>query len=199
LKKFHDSQVNSVPNEQFLREKFDRIYQHLGKYGALFSADETRSLKQVISSAQSFIGNNTQEWVLSHGDFGLGNIKTSGSMTHIIDFENVTMTPRDYEATKFLSGIQSTVYFLYRHNRYESFSQDFLKGYETTIEPNPLNKFFYILTKIDMIAKYSEHITTPGLHINKILYTSLRNRLIASLSDWLEHIEDQIVFSFPLV
>ena len=196
LKNFHDSQVSSSPNDQFLEKKFDRLYQHLKKYGDLFTADEVSRIKKVVSSAQSFIGGHAQEWVISHGDFGLGNIKTSRATTYVIDFENVTMTPRGYEMVKFLSGLQSTIYFLFRENRYESLAQAVLNGYGTMIEPNTLNIFFYLLTKIDMIAKYSQHIAAPGLRIDKPFYALMRKSLIASLPQWLEHVEDQIVFSY---
>ena len=192
LRRFHDSQISNTPNDLFLEKKFERIQLHLEKWGHLFSHDKLKIISQIVLSARSYIDHHLLEWVISHGDFGLGNIKTSKDMTYIIDFENVTMTPRGYEVLTFLTGMQSTIYFINRQKRYQLFSNNFLQGYDLRVDPNPLNEFFYLFTKMEMIANYNKRTSVGGLRLDKAAYSYLGKRLNKSLCHWLEKRKHEI-------
>jgi len=186
LRRFHDSNISYSPDELFFQNKITRFENHVNKLGSLFEHKHIKKLDSIKQLAQAYFATNSQEWVFSHGDFGIGNIKTSSLLTYVIDFENVRMTPRGYEVVNFLSGLQSTIYFVNRKSTYKLLCDDFLRGYGTCINPNPLNTFFAQLTKLDIISNCKKQLATPGIHFGKPMYFYLEKSVIKSLRERLD-------------
>jgi hypothetical protein len=88
LRAFHDSQTTYERNDYFLRKKYEKFESHLNALKHLFTPDQVDKMNQIYDSARDYFEKDECEWVISHGDFGLDNIKKSGSTLEIIDFED---------------------------------------------------------------------------------------------------------------
>lgn len=185
LRNFHDLNIEHESNNSFIENRFRRINQQLRKLERLFKPDQINKMGTIINTAHANIKDSSIEWVTSHGDFGLGNIKISYASTYIIDFENVTKSPRGHEVINFLAGIESTIYFLYRNKLFKSFFNEFLDGYGMRFKPNPLNNFFYLLTKLDMIANYERRKSVRRISVDKFFSNYLQQEVRKTLSHWL--------------
>jgi len=84
LRAFHDTQTTYEKNDYFLRKKFEKFESHLNDLKHLFTPDQVDKMNQIYNSAREYFEKNQCEWVISHGDFGLDNIKKSGSKLEII-------------------------------------------------------------------------------------------------------------------
>lgn len=155
LRAFHDSQVLSQRNDYFLRKKFEKIEAHLAALQHLFTPTQLEKMRHVIDSARAHFETSPYQWVLSHGDFGLDNIKKSadGSL-QIIDFEDCQPAPREFDILNCLARLEYAGSFPHRPAVYQSIHGQFLQGYGMPLVHSTIYDFFYLLIKLDMLETY---------------------------------------------
>lgn len=187
LRHFHDSFTSSQNNIEFIKQKFHRSIEQTHKFENHFSNKHIRKIHSIITSADNDLQQQNHEWVISHGDFGVGNISTTDNLVYIFDFENSSMTPRGYEAIFFMSCMEATIYFLYRKRMFSWISNAFFDGYGMHFSTNTLNNFFYLLGKLETLWYYHKHHNTN--YFERTIYSNMEKQVAKSLSDWLEETE----------
>ena len=189
LRNFHDYQKNTSINENFIDWKFKKTKQHLHTLKALFSIDQINKTNLLIESARNFLKNDVCEWVLSHGDFLIGNIKLSGKTMDVIDFEDCQMAPREFDIINFITRLEYLEYFPHRKSAYQSVKIAFLNGYGKQLDmTNPLNKFLYLFVKLDMLETYHRRrkLNQTPLY-QKLIYAYFERNGLSKLQDWIEN------------
>lgn len=154
LRAFHDSQTTYEKNDYFLRKKFEKFESHLKALKHLFTPAQVDKMNQIYDSARDYFDKNDCEWVISHGDFGLDNIKKSGSTLEIIDFEDCQPAPRDFDILNCLSRLEYMGHFPHKASTFSEISHQFLDGYGFTLEKSGSHNFLYLLIKLDMLETY---------------------------------------------
>lgn len=164
LRAFHDTQTTYEKNDYFLRKKYEKFESHLNDLKHLFTPDQVDKMNQIYESAREYFDKNDCEWVISHGDYGLDNIKKSGSTLEIIDFEDCQSAPREFDVLNFLGRIEFTSYFPNRSKNYSCIRKQFLEGYGFPINlANPSASFFSLLIKLDIIESYHRRRHNPRI------------------------------------
>ena len=154
LRNFHDSKVSHTRNDYFLRKKFEKTASHMESLKPLFTVEQYRKMDIIIETAREHFSTQPCEWVISHGDFGLDNIKKSGDSLDIVDFEDCQMAPREFDQINFLSRLEYSGYFPHRQENYRKICREFLDGYGLELPVTPTYNFFYLLIKLDMLESY---------------------------------------------
>ncbi len=160
LRAFHDSQTTYQKNDYFLRKKYEKFESHLNDLKHLFTADQVDKMNQIYGSAREYFEKNDCEWIISHGDFGLDNIKKAGSMLEIIDFEDCQPAPREFDVLNCLARLEYMGRFPHRSATYKEISRQFLDGYGKPMERTPIYCFLYLLIKLDVVETYHRRRTT---------------------------------------
>ena len=164
LRVFHDTQTTYEKNDYFLRKKFEKFESHLNALKHLFTIDQVDKMNLIYDSARDYFATNKSEWVISHGDFGLDNIKKSDSTLEIIDFEDCQSAPREFDVLNFLGRIEFTSYFPNRRRSYAHITKQFLDGYGFRINlTNPSASFFSLLIELDIIESYYRRRHSPTI------------------------------------
>lgn len=162
LRAFHDSQTTYEKNDYFLRKKYEKFESHLNDLKHLFTTEQVEKMNHIHHSAKEYFEKNDCEWVISHGDFGLDNIKKSDSILEIIDFEDCQLAPREFDLLNFLGRMEFTGYFPNRNSTYAHISRQFLDGYGFSGNlKNPAAIFFDLLIKLDLIESYYRRRHSP--------------------------------------
>lgn len=128
------------------------------------------------------------EWVLSHGDFLIGNIKLSGKTMDVIDFEDCQMAPREFDIINFITRLEYLEYFPHRKSAYQSVKNAFLNGYGIQLDmSSPLNKFLYLYVKLDMLETYHRRrkLNQTPLY-QKLIYAYFERNGLIRLRKWLK-------------
>ncbi|MDD4042927.1 MAG: phosphotransferase [Anaerolineaceae bacterium] len=154
LRAFHDTQTTYEKNDYFLRKKFEKFESHLNDLKHLFTADQVDKMNQIYDSAREYFNENSCEWVISHGDFGLDNIKKSGSMLEIIDFEDCQLAPREFDVLNCIIRMDYANWFLATRHSFDLITNQFLLGYRQNMEKTELSNFLSLLIKLDMLETY---------------------------------------------
>ena len=174
LRNFHDSKVSFTRNDYFLRKKFEKDRLPHGVFKPLFKVEQYRKMDIIIETAREHFSTQPCEWVISHGDFGLDNIKRSGDSLDIVDFEDCQMAPREFDRINFLSRLEYSGYFPHRQENYRKICRAFQEGYGMELPPSPVYDFFYLLVKLDMLETYFRRRWNPACYakstINSFLF-----------------------------
>lgn len=184
LRAFHDSQVSTERNDYFLRKKFEKIEAHLAALQHLFTPAQLDKMRHMIDSARAHFESSPCQWVLSHGDFGLDNIKKSadGSL-QIIDFEDCQPAPREFDILNCLARLEYAGNFPHRPATYQAIHSQFLQGYGMELPRSPIYDFFYLLIKLDMLETYERRsIDKEGGIKQKIIFSLFRHYVIRKIS-----------------
>lgn len=170
LRAFHASQTTYERNDYFLRKKFEKFESHLNDLKHLFTPDQVDKLNRIYDSAREYIEKNDCEWVISHGDFGLDNIKKSGSTLEIIDFEDCQSAPREFDVLNCLTRLEYLGRFPHRAATYKKISDQFMNGYGIAVEKTPIHHFLTLLIKLDIIETYSRRAkkNSSGFAMNSV-------------------------------
>lgn len=183
---FHDSQTTYERNDYFLRKKYEKFESHLNALKHLFTADQVDKMNLIYASAREYFERNKCEWVISHGDFGLDNIKKSGAMLEIVDFEDCQSAPREFDLINLSTRTYYGGFSQGRQSLRSKHIREFLDGYGTHISVSPLSNFFYLLVKIDMIESYfRRRKRTIDSLTYRIIYTQFERKGVNSLIEWL--------------
>lgn len=180
LRAFHDSQVLSQRNDYFLRKKFEKIEAHLAALQHLFTPTQLEKMRHVIDSARAHFETSPYQWVLSHGDFGLDNIKKSadGSL-QIIDFEDCQPAPREFDILNCLARLEYAGSFPHRAATYRAIQEQFLQGYGMALEHSPIVDFFTLLIKLDMLETYERRgKNNQTTFVGKMLYFYFKQEVL---------------------
>jgi thiamine kinase-like enzyme len=186
LRNYHDSKISLSKNEYFIRKKLQKIQTHLEKLRLLFTGEQQEKMNMIIRSAQDYLNTHACEWVISHGDFSLDNIKISDSTMDIIDFEDSQMAPRDFDVLNFLTRLEYVSYFPHKPGAYDKICRQFQDGYGMYLPHTPVFDFFYSFVKLDMIETYFRRRNEKNCEIHKKLIYLIferkgKNRLVKFL------------------
>lgn len=154
LRAFHDTQTTFEKNDYFLRKKYEKFESHLNDLKQLFTPVQVEKMNQIYDSAREYFEKNECEWVISHGDFGLDNIKKSGSMLEIFDFEDCQSGPREFDILNCLARLEYMGRFPHRAATYAEISKQFLDGYDLKLQNSDIYHFLFLLIKLDMLETY---------------------------------------------
>ncbi len=187
LRLFHDSEVSSQKNNHFLRRKFEKLASLLASLDGEFSVSQKAQITAVLNKAQSFLNQEPLEWVLSHGDFGLSNIKLSGSRMEVVDFEDCQLAPRCFDLVNLFARMDYLQNFPHRQDDFKLFTSQVSRGYGLPIRPDPVTDFFCLLVKLDMIASYlGRSQELPWFSPHRWIYSYFYSTNLKQLSKWLE-------------
>lgn len=186
LRAFHDTQVTSERNDYFLRKKYEKFESHGADLKHLFNDEQLIKIDRIYQSARDYYENESCEWVISHGDFGLANIKKSGIELEMIDFEDCQPAPREFDIINCLTRLEHSGKILHRHQAFEGISQMLLEGYNKNISHNASTTFIYLLIKIDVLETFYRRKTEKSASFyKKTVYSYFQNEVFRSLKKWL--------------
>lgn len=171
LRAFHDSKPSTEANTYFLRKKFEKVTSLKNTSSHLFSREELEQMDEIIRAAKTHFEKFPCEWVISHGDFGLDNVKVGSSGMDIIDFEDCQMAPREFDILNFLTRLDYTARFPHRPKTFDHISSEFLSGYGPYETCKLVHDFLYLLIKLDMTESYSRRRSVTSLPLwNRLIY-----------------------------
>ena len=189
LRNFHDSKITQDKNEYFIRKKFEKIASHLESLKPLFTRKQLETMDSLIISVKDYIATHSYEWVISHGDFGLDNIKISVSGLQVIDFEDSQMAPREFDIINCLTRLEYTSYFPHNSGEYYKICHEFLEGYKLHFCTTLISNFIYLLIKLDMIESYYRREKgKAGKGYKKLFYSYYEREGIKRLCQWLDRV-----------
>jgi len=192
LRQFHDSQVSSERNDYFLRKKFEKIAAHIQVLSPLFTNAQLGQMEHIIQSAREYFKTTPVEWVISHGDFGLDNIKFADGIMDIIDFEDCQPAPRAFDILNFLTRLDYTGRFPHRYSTYDRIRSEFLSSYGMPLEPTPAANLFYLLIKLDMIESYQRRQVVESAWLySTTVYRHFKLAGLKQLTNWLDIYDHQ--------
>jgi len=187
LRAFHDTQVTCTKNDKFIRRKFKKIDSNIQDLKSLFTADQISRMEMIIREAKDYLENSEIDWVFSHGDFGLSNIKIFENSLEIIDFEDCQMAPRRFDISNCLIRLEYARDFPNPPSTYPGLCSDFMQGYDMAIEESGDQQFFYLLVKLDILESYyrrrqsSHHIMDK-----KLVFRYFEKKIFNQINDFLE-------------
>lgn len=186
LRHFHDSEISSKKNNHFLRRKFEKTASLLSSLDGVFSTSQKDQIDTVIARAQDFLEHQPLEWVLSHGDFGLSNIKLFGSQMEVVDFEDCQMAPRCFDLVNMFARMDYLQSFPHSQKDFTRFTSQFSRGYGLPLRSDPVTDFFYLLVKLDMIDSYLRRSQElPWFAPHRWMYSYFYSTNLKRLSNWL--------------
>ena len=186
LRAFHDTQVTHTRNEKFIRRKFEKFDSHLHDLQSLFTPKQITRMKAIGLDARDYYESTDMEWVISHGDFGLDNIKKSKNDLFVIDFEDCQLAPREFDILNCLVRMDYMNWFPHRRGSYEEICKQFERGYGREMKPSPVYDFLYLLVKLDMLETYYRRKTNLVKNqFSKLVYKIFNLRNIYHLRSWL--------------
>lgn len=151
---FYDTQVTNERNDYFLRRKYEKFESHVADLKHLFNSEQLHKIDQVYQFAREYYENETTEWVLSHGDFGLANIKITGNKLEIIDFEDCQLTPRAFDFLNCFIRMEYSDALPRGRTQYQQSKNDFLNGYSTELLFSAGDVFLELLIRLDLLRSY---------------------------------------------
>ena len=190
LRNFHDMKVSFSKNKTFLDWKFKKISLYMEKLSNLFTPDEYKKNETIIQTAKNFFDKQSCEWVLSHGDFLIGNIHISNGCMEIIDFEDCQMAPREFDILNFLTRLEYANYFPNLPGTFEKIKRQFLQGYDLQIDfDSCIHNFLYLFIKLDLIETYfrRKQLEKTMLY-RKFIYSYFEYQTLRGLKLWLRNI-----------
>lgn len=189
LRAFHDAKTSWETNEYFLQHKFRKIDNHLEKLSSLFKPEEIEKMRTIISTARGYFDHNPHDWVISHGDFLIGNIKLSGQTMDVIDYEDCQMAPREFDILNFLTRLEYTGQFPHTALTFEKIKNLFLSGYGMPISLNgSVHDFLYLFIKLDVIESYFRRGIGADSSVEKrMIYRIFEHRGTRVLIKWLSN------------
>lgn len=190
LRNFHESQKSTDVNDNFLEWKLNKTHHHIQTLQSLFSIDEIKKMESLIQSARDYLASGLSEWVLSHGDFLIGNIKLSENGMDVIDFEDCQMAPREFDIVNFLTRLEYADYFPNKKGTYQKIQQQFLEGYGLDVKTDsPLYSFLYLYVKLDTLETYFRRKNFPQTPIyQKLVFSYFEWKGMLRLRNWLNQI-----------
>jgi len=188
LRRFHDSKTSYEKNEYFLHKKFEKLNAHLDTLRNMFTPIELEKINSVLCSAKDFFETQTCEWVISHGDFGLDNIKKANESLYVIDFEDCQMAPREFDILNCLVRLDYVDGFPHRRGVYKDVIQQFESGYGREISHSKVFNMFYLFIKLDLLETYQrrrniQNCLTPQLIIYSLFSMANHKKLTFWLSE----------------
>lgn len=201
LRAFHDSQTTYEKNDYFLRKKFEKFESHLKDLKHLFTPGQVEKMNRIYDSAREYFEKNECEWVISHGDFGLDNIKKSGSTLEIIDFEDCQLAPREFDVLNCLIRLVYMERLPFSKSSYQRIADRFNYGYGTITFQPLVYDFFFLLIKLDILESYARRKrSTTQSQFNKLIYKAFELENERNLKCWLqEHTKTLSTFSIDRV
>ena len=154
LRAFHDTQITNERNNYFLRRKYEKFESHLADLKHLFSIEQLQKMDQIYQSAREYYENETTEWVLSHGDFGLANIKKSGNELEVIDFEDCQPAPRAFDFLNCFTRMEYSNALPHGRTQNQQSKNGFLNGYGTKLQYSAGDEFLEVLIRLDLLRGY---------------------------------------------
>jgi len=190
LRHFHDMEISTSKNENFLNWKFDKTNRQLDKLLSLFSQEEHSKIQKIIREAKIYYNQQPCEWVLAHGDFGLSNIKVSKKkIIDIIDFEDAQIAPREFDILNCMVRMEYLECFPNQKNSFKQIFSQFITGYGIKLELTPSYKFLYLFIKLDILESYHRRFSQRSQLIYKrLLYSYLYYQLLKRFKKWLNTI-----------
>jgi thiamine kinase-like enzyme len=189
LRNFHDLKMDVFENDNYLTQKLRETNFVLTSLKQFFSSEQLSTIDSIINCYRQFFNNHPNECVISHGDFGLDNIKFSKSLTYIIDFEDLQMAPREFDILNLLTRLEYTSYFPNKPGLYQQVCDEFLKGYDTTLQPSPVHDFIYLMIKLKMIEAYHRLMKEEaGRRYKKLIFYYFRQQGLKRLHQWLKNV-----------
>lgn len=186
LRAFHDSPVEQIPNEKFLRRKFNKINVQLDTLQSLFTPKQVITMHEIIDNARNYFATEPIEWVLSHGDFGLDNIKLANGKMEIIDFEDCQMAPKEFDLLNLLVRLEYVNHFPHLPSTFQQIQKKLLNGYGEVIKKTPAYDYFYLLIKLDVLETYYRRRNSiPRTSANYIIYSYFENIVKHQLFRWI--------------
>jgi len=187
LRMFHDSRIEQNKNNHFLRRKFEKAERLVSTLHGLFSADQVDKMQAVIERGRNAFETEAVDWVISHGDFGLDNIKRSKDTLEVIDFEDCRMAPRCFDLINMITRLEYTGYFPHRLKFYAHIADQLLNGYGGIPgSPEAVCNFFYLLIKLDVIESYRRRSSTSDDPLmNRLVYQTFLRRGTKTMIAWL--------------
>lgn len=171
LRAFHDSQVSLKRNEVFLQHKFKKYESHLNTLKHLFTPDQVEKMNRVRQTARDYFDQHEVEWVISHGDFGLDNIKKSDSTLEIIDFEDCQPAPREFDFLNCFTRMDYLQALPRGRQHQQRMTADFLSGYGPMPPASPATDFLHLYIKLDMLETYYRRSNEDGYGwLQKIIF-----------------------------
>lgn len=192
LRNFHDSRISLEKNEYFLKKKIQKIESHMEALRTLFTDSQRAKMNSIIQIARDYLSTNKCEWVISHGDFGLDNIKVAGKELHIIDFEDCQMAPREFDLLNLLTRLEYTRYFPNNKGVFDKIRDQFLDGYGLELSFTPIYDFLYLLISLDLIESYHRRRRAiSGWTYKQVLYQNFEWSNIRKLEKWLDIVNEK--------
>jgi len=186
LRAFHDTQVNTERNDYFLRKKFEKFDFYLAELQSLFTETQLGKMRVIAQNAKEYFQANTCEWVVSHGDFGLDNIKKSGSELEIIDFEDCQPAPREFDILNCLVRLEYVKELPVGRSPYRQIKEQFEHGYGPFSFQPVVHDFFYLFIKLDKLETYSRRrVLTSHSQFYRIMYQLFESADGINLKSWL--------------
>lgn len=186
LRAFHDSQTTYERNDYFLRKKFEKFESHLNDLKHLFTPDQVEKMNRIYDSAREYFEKNECEWVISHGDFGLDNIKKSGATLEIIDFEDCQPAPREFDILNCLVRLEYVKELPVGRSPYRQIKEQFEHGYGPFSFQPVVHDFFYLFIKLDKLETYSRRrVLTSHSQFYRIMYQLFESADGINLKSWL--------------
>ena len=190
LRAFHDTKVTHEANEYFINKKFQKIENHIKSLSDLFNSDQQTQMRLISDEAKLIMKDNTTlDWVVSHGDFGLDNLKISKSITYVIDFEDSQPAPREFDVTNFLTRFEYSSYFPNCKSTFSTIYKKFMQGYNFQFSHRKVSDFFYLLVKLDMLESYHRRRFNNQAPISqRMIYWYFEQQGLRRIKRWLEGI-----------
>ena len=189
LRAFHDMQGPQPPNDTFVRYKMAKIESHMEALQPLFTPAQMDRMRQIIDRAQTHFTTGSVDWVLSHGDFGLSNIQTSGDQRDIdiIDFEDCQVAPRSFDILNCLTRLDYLHIFPHPPGAYRAVERAFMAGYGLPLAHTPAEDFFELLIRLDMLESYERRRKDASKHnkLMKLVFIYFQKSIIRNLARWL--------------
>jgi hypothetical protein len=191
LRAFHDTQTTFERNDYFLRKKYEKFESHLNDLKHLFTPAQVEKMNLIYASARDYFEKNECEWVISHGDFGLDNIKKSGSMLEIIDFEDCQSAPREFDILNCLTRLEYIERFPSGMSSSQKITERFLDGYSLMAPNSEGYSFLYLLIKLDMLETYHRRSNErSGSWQRKAIFKHFQRTSLASISHFVNSLSE---------
>jgi hypothetical protein len=157
LRRFHDSSITRDCNHDFLARVERQIGARLDRLRSEISAEQGERIMRIVDQAKASIMTQRYEWVSSHGDFGLANIRCFENTIEIIDFERFTSAPREFDILYCLVRLEKSNCFPQRREVFERIRSQFCAGYGMTPSISPMYRLLVVYSMLELVYGYYRH------------------------------------------
>lgn len=191
LRAFHDTQVTTERNDYFLRKKFEKFESHVSDLKHLFNHDHLQKIDYIFDTSRDFYETKSCEWVISHGDFGLANIKKSSDNLEIIDFEDCQSAPRSFDFLNCSTRMDYSDLLPGGRAQSQKIRNSILEGYGFLPSPSAGDKFLELLIRLDLLSGYyfrEEDRTLPQQ--KRLVYKLFRIDSLNRIRSFLDNVDN---------